>query len=73
MMSSSIHFQIEISLGKMVAVILMVWTLAWTPYVILSLWIMFFQGEHLTAEIAIVPTLCCKLSAAINSLLYGIR
>ena len=57
----------------MVFVILLVWLLAWTPYVILHCWIMFFETQTLSAEMAIAPSLCCKLSAAVNSLLYGVR
>ena len=57
----------------MVFVILLVWILAWTPYVILHCWIMFFETQTLSAEMAIAPSLCCKLSAAVNSLLYGVR
>ena len=57
----------------MTFVILLVWILAWTPYVILHSWIMFFEPNSLSAEMAIAPSLCCKLSAAVNSLLYGVR
>ena len=57
----------------MIFVILLVWILAWTPYVILHCWIMFFEPNSLSAEAAIAPSLFCKLSAAVNSLLYGVR
>ena len=66
-------FQIEISLAKMVFIILIIWVFAWTPYVIQSMWIMFFDGSNLTPEMGIAPSLCCKLSAAFNAFLYGIR
>ena len=57
----------------MIFVILLVWILAWTPYVILHCWIMFFEPNSLSAEMAIAPSLFCKSSAAVNSLLYGVR
>ena len=73
-LSKCLHlFQMEYSLAKMVGVILAVWTLAWTPYVVLSGWIILFGGEGLSPGLAIAPTLCCKISASANSLLYGVR
>lgn len=65
--------KIEVSLAKMVAIILTVWVFAWTPYVILSGWIMFFRAQNLSSQLAILPTICCKLSASANSLIYGVR
>ena len=65
--------ELEKSLFKMVLSILGAWILAWTPYLILHLWIIFGNLEYLKMEFAIVPTLCCKLSAAVNALLYGVR
>ena len=66
-----LFFQIEISLAKMVFIILIIWVFAWTPYVIQSMWIMCFDGSNLTPEMGIAPSLCCKLSAAFNAFLYG--
>ena len=61
------------SLARMVFIILVIWVFAWTPYVVESMWIMFFDGLHLTPELAIAPSLCCKLSAALNAFIYGVR
>jgi len=65
--------RIEMSLARMVFIILVIWVFAWTPYVVESMWIMFFDGLHLTPELAIAPSLCCKLSAALNAFIYGVR
>ena len=61
------------SLARMVFIILVIWVFAWTPYVVESMWIMFFDGLYLTPELAIAPSLCCKLSAALNAFIYGVR
>ena len=62
----------EVQLTKMVSLLLFVWVLAWTPYAILSVWIILFEAKGLTTIMALVPTVCCKSSAAFNSFLYGI-
>jgi len=56
----------------MVCIILLVWVVAWTPYAILSVWISLFEGKGLTIRLAMVPALCCKLSAFLNAFLYGV-
>jgi len=68
-------FQVEMEkqLFKMVCILLLVWFLAWTPYAGMSVWVMFFDANGLSPIIGIIPTICCKLSAASNSLIYGIR
>ena len=63
----------EVTLAKMVSLLLVVWFLAWTPYVIMSIWIIFFDSKGLIPIIGIIPTICCKLSACANALLYGLR
>ena len=63
----------EVSVFKMIMTILVVWISAWTPYLILHCWLMFGNLEYLSVEMAVVPTLCCKLSAAANSFIYGVR
>lgn len=63
----------EEKLAKMVSLLLVVWFLAWTPYATMSCWIMFFNAEGLSPVMALVPTLCCKVSAATNAMLYGLR
>ena len=65
--------ELEKSLLRMVLLILGVWIFAWTPYLILHCWIMFGNVDFLTVHMAIAPTLCCKLSAAVNAFLYGVR
>ena len=69
------YFQVEMEkqLLKMVCVLLLVWFLAWTPYAGMSVWVMFFDANGLSPIIGLIPTICCKLSAASNSLIYGIR
>ena len=62
----------EIQLAKMVCLILFIWIIAWTPYAILSIWIIVFEAKGLSSTMALVPTVCCKTSAAFNSFLYGI-
>ena len=63
----------EITLAKMVSLLIFVWLLAWTPYVILSTWIMFFKARGLSPVLGVIPTVCCKISAGANALLYGLR
>ena len=58
---------------KMVCKILLIWFLSWTPYAIMSIWVMFFEHDNLTPMIAIVPTICTKGSAFANALVYGIK
>ena len=63
----------EETLAKMVALLLVVWFLAWTPYATMCCWVMFFDAEGLSPGIALIPTLCCKVSAGTNAMLYGLR
>ena len=63
----------EVTLAKMVSLLLVVWVFAWTPYVVMSVWIMFFNAKGLTPILGIIPTICCKISAFANGLLYGLR
>ena len=62
----------EIQLAKMVSLLLFVWVISWTPYAIMSVWIIAFDGRGLSTSLALVPTVCCKTSAAFNAFLYGI-
>ena len=68
-------FQIERDkkLAKMVGLLLFVWFLAWTPYATMNSWILFFDFKRLSPIFGVIPTICCKLSAGANALLYGIR
>ena len=63
----------EVKLAKMACTIVLVWFMAWTPYAILSLWIMFFNANGMSPLTGLIPTVCTKSSAFANSLLYGIR
>ena len=63
----------ELRLVKMVCTILLIWFVAWTPYAIMSLWVMFFDAYGLSPTMAVVPTVCSKGSAFANALLYGLR
>ena len=63
----------EKRLAKMVCVLLVIWALAWTPYAVMSIWIMFCDSKGLSPVYGLIPTICCKLSAGLNTLLYGIR
>ena len=63
----------EEMLAKMVCLLMCVWFIAWTPYAAMSVWIMFFEARGLTPVMGIVPTLCCKVSAGSNAMLYGLR
>ena len=63
----------EEKLAKMVSLLLVVWFIAWTPYAAMSCWIMWFNAKGLSPVMALIPTLCCKVSAATNAMLYGLR
>ena len=63
----------EFILAKMACTILLVWFIAWTPYAVLSFWTMFFNSSGLTAIMGLIPTICTKVSAFANALLYGLR
>ena len=63
----------EMRLAKMACTILLVWFVAWTPYAVMSFWVMFFNGNGLTPMLGLLPTICTKGSAFANALLYGLR
>ena len=63
----------ERKLARMVCVLLVIWVMAWTPYATMSFWIMVWGSEGLSPMYGVIPTVCCKLSAGTNTLLYGIR
>ena len=65
--------QMEMRLAKMACTILLVWFVAWTPYAVMSFWVMFFNGNGLTPMLGLLPTICTKGSAFANALLYGLR
>ena len=63
----------EEKLTKMVSFLQIVWLLAWTPYAMMHCWIMFFNASRLSPIVGMVPCFCCKISAATNAMLYGLR
>ena len=65
--------KMEITLGKMACKLLILWMIAWTPYAMMNLWMMFFSRDGITAVFGLIPTICTKCSAAGNAALYGIR
>ena len=65
--------QMELKLGRMACSLMFVWMVAWTPYAVMTVWILFFDPKLITANIALIPTLCCKVSAALNAFIYGSR
>ena len=60
-------------LAKMTSLLLIVWILAWTPYVVLLFWVIFLKAEGLSPLVGMIPTLCCKISASANAMIYGLR
>ena len=69
----SFQLLLEEKLAKMVSLLLIVWFLAWTPYALMCLWIMFFNARGLSPAIGLIPLLACKTSAGANAMLYGMR
>ena len=63
----------EVTLAKRVCALFLVWLVAWTPYAAMSCWIMFFDARGLSPTLGLIPTLCCKVSAGANAVLYGLR
>lgn len=63
----------EVTLCKMLGTLMMVWVAAWTPYMTISVWAMFFDASGLSPILGLIPTLCCKVSAGTNAMLYGLR
>ncbi len=63
----------ERTLAGMVCSLLVLWIIAWTPYAMLSLWILIFGGQDVSQAAAFAPIIACKLSATLNAFLYGIR
>ena len=63
----------EETLAKMVCLLLFVWLFAWTPYATMTCWAMFFDAHGLSPIVGLVPTVCCKISAGTNAMLYGLR
>ena len=68
-----VKLKMEITLGKMACKLLILWMIAWTPYAVMNLWMMFFGPNGITAVFGLIPTICTKCSAAGNAALYGIR
>ena len=68
-----VKLKMEITLGKMACKLLILWMIAWTPYAVMNLWMMFFSPNGITAVFGLIPTICTKCSAAGNAALYGIR
>ena len=68
-----IQIEMEEKLAKMVSLLLVVWVLAWTPYAAISCWIIFFDAKNLSPIMGLIPTLCCKVSAGTNAMIYGLR
>ena len=68
-----VQLKMEITLGKMACKLLILWMIAWTPYAVMNLWMMFFSPNGITAVFGLIPTICTKCSAAGNAALYGIR
>ena len=58
---------------KMVWILLFVWMLAWTPYAVMSVYVMFFNANGLSPILGLIPNVCCKTSAGLNVMLYGLR
>ena len=63
----------EVTLAKMVSLILFVWFLAWTPYVVMIVWVIFFNARGLSPNLGLIPTVFCKISAGANAMVYGLR
>ena len=53
--------------------LIIVWLLAWTPYAMLCFVGFFLDSEKLTPTVGLVPLVSCKISAAANVMLYGLR
>ena len=68
-----LQIEMEKKLAKMVCLLLFVWIIAWTPYATMCCWIIFNDAQGLSPIIGLIPTVCCKLSAGTNALIYGIR
>ena len=63
----------ERTLAKMTTFLLLLWIVSWTPYAVMSVWIMFFDANGLSANLALIPTFMCKLSGTLNGFIYGVR
>ncbi len=63
----------EKKLAGMVCLLMSVWFVAWTPYATMCFWIVINDAEGITPIIGIIPTVCCKISAGVNALFYGVR
>ena len=60
-------------LSKTFMLLVLVWVIAWTPYAMLIVWIICFDAQGVTPIVGLVPVVFCKLSAAGNVMLYGLR
>ena len=64
--------QSEHRLWRVTACGLLVWFLSWTPYAFLCL-LAFTGHRHIIPHQAyVLPGILCKMSAAINPLIYGL-
>ena len=63
----------EEKLAKMLGALMLIWVAAWTPYATISIWAMWFEARGLSPIFGLIPTLCCKVSAGSNAMVYGLR
>ena len=69
-----LQIRMEKKLAKMLCQLLFIWVITWSPYAIITCWVLVFNDQNgLTPVIGIIPVLCCKFSASVNASLYGLR
>lgn len=70
--STQVNNKIEVKLALIIASIIGLWFLAWTPYAIVALFGILGWSELLTPFVSVVPGVFCKISACLNPYLYSI-
>lgn len=63
----------QIKLSTTFFLLIFMWVIAWTPYAFIIFWIIGYDANGITPAIGLVPVFFCKLSAAANVMLYGLR
>ncbi|RWS30471.1 opsin: ultraviolet-sensitive-like protein, partial [Leptotrombidium deliense] len=61
----------KLKLGKTTLCLIILWTLAWTPYAMVALFGLFGDRKYLSPTLSMIPALFCKCASIIDPFVYG--
>lgn len=62
----------EYELMKSCLMLIVLWTIAWTPYAVVSLLGLFTDGSLITPEVSMFPAIFAKCASLVDSYVYGL-